>query len=227
MAGGRGDRGRICHLELHPRDCGTLWYRPADQAGTSDDSSFVVFKRRALDGGGADERWRERATGVPLPLYVQRLLQLRKRIQPGVSGHETVSRAVRASTGVAQGPRLRGQASGCHRKRSHGGDAGSGACQGCRARDDAAAVSELCGCASAQGRNGQLDVPAFAARAWRKTYKMEERAVQHRHVLSRAHQTRDDEGLDPEGNQAATASRLRRETALYAALQPMGSAYLF
>src|SRR5580700_5209075 len=218
MARGRGDRRWTCHLELYPRDRDTLWHRPPHQTGTSDDASFLVFSRRALDGRGADERWTDRAPGLQLSLYVQRLLQLRKRLQPGVSGHESVSGAVLASTGVARGPRLCRQANYCHWKRCYGGDAGSGACQGGCPCDDAAALAQLCRYPSKQRCKGHLDVSAFAKKACRETDKMEERAVQHHHVSPRAHQTREDEGPDHKRNQAAAPSGVRRQAALYAAL---------
>ena len=62
---------------------------------------------------------------------------------PELAGHGAVPRPHRAPAEVARGHRLRGQARRRHRQRRDGGDAGAGAREARRARDDAPALADV------------------------------------------------------------------------------------
>ena len=140
------------------RSSSTCARRPAAY-GVEDKIRYRHSVVRA-EWSSADARWtvevergdgRARDADLRLPLHVQRLLPLRRRLHAGVRGHRAVRRPDRASAALARGPGLRRQARGGDRQRRHGGHARARDGRERGARDDAPALAELRGRAAGRG----------------------------------------------------------------------------
>ena len=164
--GGEVDRRRPVDPRLCPRDRRRARRRTPYPLRPQGDRRVVVDRRRPLDRHRRARRRVDRRAHVQLPLHVQRLLQLRRGAPPRLSRRGRVRRTHRPPAVLARRPRLCRPPSGGHRQRRDGGHARPRDGEDGGARDDAAAVADLCRQPPGQrrGRRHLAPVPAGEAR---------------------------------------------------------------
>ena len=151
--GAESDCRRTVDSRIRSRDGTRIRHRQADPLQPARASRVLVHSGRRMDrGSGACRLGRGGAIPLRFPVHVQRLLRLRKRLHAGVSRRRSFCRPHRASAEVDARHRLRRQEGGRDRKRRDSGDARSGNGETRRARDDAAAVADVCGLGAGAGQ---------------------------------------------------------------------------
>ncbi|SOT41830.1 hypothetical protein F01_410337 [Burkholderia cenocepacia] len=223
----QGDLRRTDDPRLHPRHRAHLRHRQDDPLRPEGRRGRLGFESCALDGthrAHAGRRDRHARLHLPLPVHVQRLLRLRRRLPARLGRHGHVRGQARASAALAEGSVVREPARGRDRQRRDGRHAR--AVDGGRraARDDAAALADLHRVAARARQDRERAAPraAVAARAPART--REERPADDVPVQRVAPQARPDEAIHHPRGQQAARPRLRRREAPDAALHAVGPA---
>src|SRR5829696_774682 len=223
VGGGPDARRRRLDPGVRPGDRRGARRREGHPVRASRGCRVLVRRGCAVDGDGP-AGLRHRDADLRLLVRLHRLLPVRRGLPAGPARRRGLRRPAGASAELAGRPGLRRQAGGGDRQRRDRGHPGPGDGRRGRARDHAAALTDVHRVAAEPGRDLRGAAPAAAGAGRRHGRAVEERAAHHRHLPARPAPAAADEAADPGRRAQAVAGRLPGGPRLRPPLRALGPA---